>query len=93
MICTDCRPVYGPGFCDEPGDLEGVELCPLHAAAQALVESILGGDIVHGDGQPGDAHLEYRGISPEGYDAWRSAAPVVAAVADQARRKAAGLEP
>lgn len=50
-------------------------------ARDALVQAILGGDIVHYDGQPGDATLEYRGITREGYDGWRVAGPVVSAIA------------
>lgn len=54
----------------------------------ALVQSILGGDIVHYDGQPGDLTLEYRGTTREGYDGWRVAGPVVSRGADDARAKA-----
>lgn len=38
-LCSDCRPVFSQ-FCDDAPDFDGVEPCPLHAAAPELLEAL-----------------------------------------------------
>lgn len=37
MAECGCKVRFGPGFCDEPGDFEGLDFCPLHGAANDML--------------------------------------------------------